>query len=82
MYAQNTFNEVLGWYGLCASSTFSSTLTTTTGQIVVSPCTAGSTTTTTSHDDDADPQLTGADHPLDLTCSTAALAAAAALSCQ
>ena len=71
VYAQNTFNEVLGWYGLCASSTATPTLTTTslnTGQTVVSSCATGLSTT---NHDDADLQLIIDDRPLDLTCNTA-----------
>ena len=74
MYAQNTFNEVLGWYGLCTTSTSTcTTLTTTTldtGQTAVVSGPASPSATALSHDD-ADLQLIAADRPLDLTCSAA-----------
>lgn len=68
VYAQNTLNEVLGWYGLCASSTASPSLSTSrpfnaAHTLVSSPSTI--------YRDDIDSRLTDADAPLDLTCSIA-----------
>ena len=71
MYAQNTFNEVLGWYGLCASTTTTPSLTTASfnaGQTVVS-------SSSSTYLDDVDSRLIiAADSPLDLTCNTAVTA--------
>jgi len=67
---------VLGWYGLCASSAVTPSLTSAsfnTGQPVVSSSVAAGSSTTY-HDDDADLPLATADRPLDLTCNAAAAA--------
>ena len=87
VYAQNTFNEVLGWYGLCASSAVVSTASlgadTATAHgaqpMLSSSCLAAASLTT--HRDDAHLQLiTADDRPLDLTCNHVAATANAASS--